>query len=167
MPGVSAPRHRQRPPAGWSQALAGSGSGTPHSDSPASVPSPFRDKMTPAPPTPMERQRRFPRIPSANTVLVAQVDGAQVDHFARTKTVGLGGCGFHYPEPLVPGAIVELMIAVRPEAIKTLARVVYQHPSPGGDGFEVGVEFLALEPEHRRTLEHLLGPEAEESPIPV
>jgi PilZ domain-containing protein len=124
--------------------------------------------MAPVPtPHPMERQRRFPRIPSANTVLVAQVDGAQVDHFARTKTVGLGGCGFHYPELLVPGAIVELMIAVRPEAIKTLARVVYQHPSTDGNGFEVGVEFLALEPEHRRTLSHLLGPEAEESPTPL
>ena len=115
----------------------------------------------------MERQRRFPRIPSANTVLVAQVDGEQVDHFARTKTVGLGGCGFHYPEPLVPGAIVELMIAVRPEAIKTLARVVYQLPSPAGDGFEVGVEFLALEPEHRYTLQQLLGPEAESLGIPL
>ena len=109
----------------------------------------------------MPTHRRFPRIPSANTVLVAQVDGAEVDRFARTKSVGLGGCGFHYPEPLTPGAIVELMIAVRPEAIKTLARVVYQRPVPGGDGFEVGVEFLALAPEHRRTLERLLGPEAQ------
>jgi len=123
--------------------------------------------MAPTPSFAMERQRRFPRIPSANTVLVAQVDGEEVDHFARTKTVGLGGCGFHYPEPLVPGAIVELMIAVRPEAIKTLARVVYQVPSPGGDGFEVGVEFLALEPEHRHTLQQLLGPEAEGPGVPV
>src|SRR6185436_21089076 len=123
--------------------------------------------MAPVPTHPMERQRRFPRIPSANTVLVAQVDGEQVDHFARTKTVGLGGCGFHYPEPLVPGAIVELMIAVRPEAIKTLARVVYQHPAAAGDGFEVGVEFLALEPEHRHTLQQLLGPEAEAPGAPV
>ena len=123
--------------------------------------------MAPVPTHPMERQRRFPRIPSANTVLVAQVDGAQVDHFARTKTVGLGGCGFHYPEPLVPGAIVELMIAVRHEAIKTLARVVYQLPSPSGDGFEVGVEFLALKPEHRHTLQQLLGPEAEASDVPI
>ena len=123
--------------------------------------------MAPTPSPAMERQRRFPRIPSANTVLVAQVDGQEVDHFARTKTVGLGGCGFHYPEPLVTGAIVELMIAVRPEAIKTLARVVYQLPAPGGDGFEVGVEFLALEPEHRHTLQQLLGPEAESPGIPV
>ena len=115
----------------------------------------------------MEYQRRFPRIPSANTVLVAQVDGEAVDRFARTRTVGLGGCGFRYPEPLAPGTIVELMIAVRPEAIKTLARVVYQLPAPDGDGFEVGVEFLALEPEHRRTLAHLLGPEAESSGIPA
>jgi len=105
----------------------------------------------------MEYQRRFPRIPSANTVLVAQVDGEAVDRFARTRTVGLGGCGFRYPEPLAPGTIVELMIAVRPEAIKTLARVVYQHPAADGTGYELGVEFLALEPEHRRVLETLLG----------
>ena len=111
----------------------------------------------------METQRRFPRIPSANTVLVAQVDGEAVDRFARTKSVGLGGCGFHYPDPLQPGAIVELMIAVRPVAIKTLARVAYQLPAADGDGFEVGVEFLALEAEHRRTLLLLLGPEAEAS----
>jgi hypothetical protein len=102
--------------------------------------------------------RRFPRVPSANTVLVALVDGATVDRFARTETVGLGGCGFQYPEPLQPGAIVGLMIAVRPEAIKTLARVVYQRPARDGNGFEVGVEFLALASEHRRILERLLGP---------
>ena len=115
----------------------------------------------------MERQRRFPRIPSANTVLLAQVDGAQVDHFARTRTVGLGGCSFRYPEPLVAGAIVELMIAVRPVAIKTLARVVYQNAAPDGEGFDVGVEFLALEPEHRRTLQLLLGPDADAPDVPL
>jgi hypothetical protein len=103
----------------------------------------------------MDQTRRFPRVPSANTVLVAQVDGAVVDRFARTSSVGLGGCGFQYSDPLAAGAIVELMIAVRPVAIKTLARVVYQIPT--GDGFEVGVEFLALLPEHRRSLEKLLG----------
>ncbi len=113
----------------------------------------------------MQGQRRFPRIPLANTVLVAQVDGAEVDRFARTSSVGLGGCGFHYPEPLAPGAIVELMIAVRPEAIKTLARVVHQRPATRGDGFDIGVEFLALAPEHRHTLEKLLGPDAMSSAL--
>lgn len=106
----------------------------------------------------MDQTRRFPRLPSAHTVLVAQVDGEVVDRFARTSSVGLGGCGFYFNEPLAAGAIVELMIAVRPEAIKTLARVVYQIPTSGGHGFEVGVEFLALTPEHRRLLEKLLGP---------
>lgn len=105
----------------------------------------------------MDYQRRFPRIPSANTVLVAQVDGEAVDRFARTRTVGLGGCGFRYPEPLTAGTIVELMIAVRPEAIKTLARVVYNQAVADGTGYEIGVEFLALPPEHRRVLETLLG----------
>jgi hypothetical protein len=112
----------------------------------------------------MEQTRRFPRVPSANTVLVAQVDGEVVDRFARTSSVGLGGCGFLYPDPLTSGAIVELMIAVRPEAIKTLARVVYQIPSTDGEGFEVGVEFLALPAEHRRSLEKLLGT-GEDAPV--
>jgi c-di-GMP-binding flagellar brake protein YcgR len=113
----------------------------------------------------LEHNRRFPRVPSANTVLVAQVDGEEVDRFARTSSVGLGGCGFLYPEALAPGAIVELMIAVRPEAIKTLARVVYQRPAPDGDGYDVGVEFLALGPEHKRTLERLLGPGVDSSAV--
>jgi hypothetical protein len=103
-----------------------------------------------------QSNRRFPRIPAANTVLVAQVDGRTVDQFARTRSVGLGGCGFVYPEPLTEGAIIELMIALRPEAIKTLARVAYQRAREDGGGFDIGVEFLALSPEHRRTLEDLL-----------
>jgi len=113
----------------------------------------------------VEQNRRFPRIPSANTVLVAQVDGEEVDRFSRTSTVGLGGCGFNYPDPLAVGAIVELMIAVRPEAIKTLARVVYQRAAKDGKGFDVGVEFLALGNEHRRALERLLGPGATTSAV--
>jgi hypothetical protein len=104
----------------------------------------------------MEHQRKFPRIPANSTVLVAQVDGREVDQFARTRTVGLGGCGFVYPEPLSQGSIVELMIATRPVAIKTLARAVYARPMKDGTGFEIGVEFLALAPEHKRALEDLL-----------
>lgn len=111
-----------------------------------------------------QHHRRFPRIPASNTVLVAQVDGREVDQFARTKSVGLGGCGFVYPEPLLAGAIIELMIAVRPEAIKTLARVVYARPLVDGSGFEIGVEFLALPPEHRRTIEELLQPRMASGP---
>jgi hypothetical protein len=102
------------------------------------------------------KQRRYPRIPSANTVLVSQVDGRAVDQFARTSTVGLGGCGFVYREELTVGAIVELMIAVRPVAVRTLARVVYQRPVEDGAAFEVGVEFVALAPEDRLKLEALL-----------
>ena len=101
-------------------------------------------------------QRRYPRIPSANTVLVSQVDGRAVDQFARTRTVGLGGCGFVYRDELTVGSIVELMIAVRPVAVRTLARVVYQRPLEDGSAFEVGVEFVALGAEDRLKLESLL-----------
>ena len=103
------------------------------------------------------RRRRYPRVPAAATVLVSQVDGRAVDQFARTSTVGLGGCGFLYRDELPPGAIVELMIAVRPVAVRTLARVVYQRPVDGGTATEVGVEFLALDPEDRLKLEALLN----------
>lgn len=103
-----------------------------------------------------QRRRRYPRIPTAATVLVSQVDGRAVDQFARTRTVGLGGCGFLYHEDLPVGAIVELMIAVRPVAVRTLARVVYQRPVEDAGSREIGVEFLALEPEDRRRIEELL-----------
>jgi hypothetical protein len=103
------------------------------------------------------RRRRYPRIPTAATVLVSQVDGRAVDQFARTSTVGLGGCGFLYREELSVGSIVELMIAVRPVAVRTLARVVYQRPVEDGSAFEVGVEFVALDPDDRQRLETLLN----------
>jgi hypothetical protein len=103
-----------------------------------------------------QRRRRYPRIPTAATVLVSQVDGRAVDQFARTRTVGLGGCGFLYREELPVGAVVELMIAVRPVAVRTLARVVYLRAVEEAGAFEVGVEFLALEPEDRRRIEDLL-----------
>ena len=104
-----------------------------------------------------QRRRRYPRIPAAATVLVSQVDGRAVDQFARTSTVGLGGCGFLYQEELAPGSIVELMIAVRPVAVRTLARVVYQRPVASADATEVGVEFLALDDQDRQKLEALLN----------
>ena len=102
------------------------------------------------------KERRFPRIPSQHTVLVAEVEGENLDRFTRTHTVGLGGCGFVSEHSLGKGAIVELMISIRPRAIQTRARVAYEAPRPDG-GYDIGVEFLELEESQRWVLGELLG----------
>ena len=103
-----------------------------------------------------EQKRRFPRIPSENTVLVTRVGDRGLDRFARTHTVGLGGCGFVSEEDLGEGATVELMISIRPRAIRARARVAYQVPREGGS-FDVGVEFIDLTEEERLVLEALFA----------
>ena len=100
-------------------------------------------------------RRRFPRIPAANTVLVTRVEGELLDQLGRTRTVGLGGCGFFSAQPLGIGAVLELMISVRPEVVRAQARVVYEMPRDGG-GVDVGVEFLELDDGDRRLLELLV-----------
>lgn len=100
--------------------------------------------------------RRYPRIPVRNTVLVTQREGDFVDQLGRTRTVGLGGCGFISTQSLGVGSILELMISMRPSVIKAQARVVYEIPRDG-EGIEVGVEFLDLDEEDRALLQGLVG----------
>lgn len=102
------------------------------------------------------QRRRYPRIPSENTVLVTVREGEELDAFAKTNTMGLGGCGFVGEEPLGEGSIVELMISVRPEVVRSTARVVYEHERNDGR-WDVGVQFLKLETDDRVILEDLLG----------
>jgi hypothetical protein len=99
-------------------------------------------------------QRRFPRIPSANTVLVKKID-ADLEEFARTKSVGPNGCGFLTETPLGVGAVVEILISVHQRVLNAKARVVYEMPV--GEKFEVGVEFIDLSAENRDVLNALLS----------
>jgi hypothetical protein len=91
-----------------------------------------------------------------NTVLVVQHEGAPLDELGKTRTLGLGGCGFVSVRSFGVGSVLDLMIATRPIAIQTRARVVYELPREGGD-VEIGVEFLELAPEDRTELEALVG----------
>ena len=102
-------------------------------------------------------KRRFPRLPSANSILVTRSGDRQIDALTRTHTVGLGGCGFVCDVDL-GGAdtTIELMICVRPVAFRTLARVAYQRERDDG-AYDVGIEFINLPAEHRRTIERLFG----------
>lgn len=105
-------------------------------------------------------QRKFPRIASRHSVLVQKIEGS-VEEFARTKTVGLGGCGFLSNESLGNGAILNLLISVEHAVIQSRARIVYELPT--GDGrYEVGVEFIDMKPEDRQVINRLL-----ESPVAI
>lgn len=98
--------------------------------------------------------RRYPRIASSHTVLVTAVEGERLDRFVKTHTVGLGGCGITSSQSLGIGAVVELMISVRPRAFRAEGRVVYQTALPNGE-FDVGIEFLDIVDEDRKILSGL------------
>ena len=99
--------------------------------------------------------RRSPRIRSEHTLLVAQVNGAALDHLSCTHTVGLGGCGFESDLELEVGAEVELMLAMRPAAVMVPARVVYCRPI--GGSWDVGVEFVDPSPPARAAIGRLVA----------
>ncbi|MHB8763357.1 MAG: PilZ domain-containing protein, partial [Deferrisomatales bacterium] len=88
-------------------------------------------------------QRRFPRVPSENALLVHKLGPDAVEGFARTRVVGLGGCMFVSDEPLGVGAHLELLISVHGQVARALGQVVYELPAEGGC-LEVGVEFIEV-----------------------
>jgi c-di-GMP-binding flagellar brake protein YcgR len=89
------------------------------------------------------RRRRYPRIPSSNTVLVKRLGDRPHEEFARTRTVGLGGCSFASKEPLGIGTYLQVFITIKHEVIEALARVVYENPRDDGQ-HDLGVEFLVI-----------------------
>jgi c-di-GMP-binding flagellar brake protein YcgR len=99
--------------------------------------------------------RRFPRISSQHAVLVKRLGGAEIEEFAATTTVGLGGCGFTSDERLPIGEVLEILISARPEVISAKARVVYVQLLPSGKQ-EIGVEFVSLPEVDREKIQSLL-----------
>jgi hypothetical protein len=87
-------------------------------------------------------KRRFPRLPAEHAVLVKALGPGETEEFAKTKTVGLGGCMFVSDTALGLGSAIELLISVRGGVVRAQARVVYEIPAEGG--FKVGVEFLRM-----------------------
>lgn len=101
------------------------------------------------------QRRRYPRIPSENAVLVTRVGPEEIEAFATTKVVGLGGCMFVSDKSLGEQTPLRLIISVGRRTIKTLGRVAYEVPRDDGR-VEVGVEFLNLDPADHTVLEDLL-----------
>ncbi len=104
-------------------------------------------------------RRRFPRLPVENKVLVRDPADSPRAAFSETKSVGLGGCGFHSDLPLEVDQRVEILILVETRLIKAKARVAYARLMDGG-GFDAGVEFIELKERDRAILQGLLDSEA-------
>jgi hypothetical protein len=107
-------------------------------------------------------KRRFPRIPAEYAVLVKTVGPAEAEEFAKTRTVGLGGCMVVSDSPLGLGAPVELLISVRSGVVKAHGRVVYEIPK-GESLFEIGVEFLRMSTGDLKLLQELFAGQAEDT----
>ncbi len=102
----------------------------------------------------LNRERRYPRIPSTNTVLVREMGESPQEGFGRTRTVSLGGCSFFSDEELAEGSIIEVLISVGASVVRAKARVVYR-TARDGDRPEVGVEFLEMNDDDRQIITDL------------
>lgn len=101
--------------------------------------------------TDQRERRRFSRFPAGFALLVRRLGESEAENLAKTEVVGLGGCLFTHPEPLGLEETVELMISVRGAVLKAQARVAYEMPREDGK-YDIGVEFLAVSEEDKKTL---------------
>jgi hypothetical protein len=99
-------------------------------------------------------KRRFPRVKSENPLLVKKLGPEAFEGFARTRTLGLGGCGFINPESYGVEAPLELLINVGGRMVSVVGRVAYENDRLDGSK-EIGVEFLSIAPEDRKVIEDL------------
>jgi c-di-GMP-binding flagellar brake protein YcgR len=107
------------------------------------------------------QQRRFPRIAAEHTVLVTKTGAENREELSRTRDLGLGGCMFLSDEPLGTGSVIEVLISIGRRVVPTTARVVYERASERR--FEIGVEFLRLDPGDHQFLQSFFGADSGEA----
>src|SRR5580765_8718 len=94
------------------------------------------------------RKRRFPRLRVDQPIFLEVLDERGPQAFARTRTIGEGGCSFKSPYGIGYLSLMKLSISLVGRVVTADCRAVYQVPE--GDGaFEVGVEFLRVSNEDR------------------
>ena len=101
-------------------------------------------------------RRRFPRIRSENAVFVKKLGAESEEGFAKTRSLGPGGCMFVNPEPLGVGSIVEILIHTSTRVLQAVGRVIYEKKS-GDAAYEIGVEFGSIPLEDQKLLNALFG----------
>ena len=100
-------------------------------------------------------ERKYPRIPAHNSVLIRKLGGSIRGELSTTLVVGKGGCSFTHAQPQGVGTELYLSIQIGADLVEARVRVVYDRPQEGGT-FEVGVEFLEVAKRDEPILERLL-----------
>ena len=105
-------------------------------------------------------RRRFPRIASHHSVLLKRL-GDEMEEFAKTKTIAVGGCSVVSPDRVGVGSNLELLIAVDGGVVTARGLVIYENEL--GDGrFDVGVEFRDLDAKDAERIAQILEKPREE-----
>ena len=100
-------------------------------------------------------QRRFPRLKAEHPVFVEMLAERSGGEFARTRSIGEGGCSFHSSEGVGYLSLMKLSIALQGKVVTADGRVVYAVRDR--NGFEVGVEFLRVSSEDRMHIRSLVA----------
>src|SRR5689334_2865310 len=105
-------------------------------------------------------RRRFPRIASHHSVLLKRL-GDELEGFAQTRTMALGGCSVMSGERVGVGSMLELLIASEGGEITARGRVKYENELADGR-FDLGVEFLDLSDDDAGRIQQVLENPREE-----
>lgn len=125
-----------------------------------------RKKKSDQPGAPRQKDspaRRFPRVPSKNSVVVRKLGAGAEGGLTTTEVVGLGGCSFVHAEPQEAGETLYLSILIGVELAEARVRVVYSKPREEG-GFEIGVEFTEVPQRDLALIRGMVGSSGEGSP---
>jgi hypothetical protein len=106
----------------------------------------------------VQPKRRFPRLKTEHPVFVEVLDERGPQGFARTRSIGEGGCSFKSEDGIGYLSLMKLSIALEGKVVSADGRVVYALHLPGRDGgYEVGVEFLRVSSEDRLHIRSMVG----------
>src|ERR1043166_7462201 len=105
-------------------------------------------------------RRRFPRIASHHSVLLKRL-GDELEGFAQTRTIALGGGSVVSDELVGVGSTLELLIAAEGGVITARGRVIYENALDDGR-FDLGIEFGDLSDEDASRIQQVFENPREE-----
>lgn len=113
----------------------------------------------------MKERRRDPRVSEENKVILSLIpngspQGPKEVYYSLTKDVSLGGVRIMTDAPLAVGSRVriELTLAKSRKRIRAVVRVRWVKELFGEDVFDMGLEFVEIDPEAELALiDHVYG----------
>lgn len=102
------------------------------------------------------RKRRFPRLRVEQPLFLEVLEERGPQAFARTRSLGEGGCSFNSPYDIGYLSLVKVAIKLSSHVVSADGRAVYQLPQNDGC-YEIGVEFLRVSNEDRLHIRQMVS----------